>query len=130
MIQFFSDTDILNRRVDNIDPVRLALLQSQNWTTLQQSDLATPHTVRGALGNPHVIHDDVALCRRQTWQRCILSGIQCTHTPSIYMHTYVLVSSRAPWHRLLGQRSLLRESQGECSSTAGTCNCISVVLLG
>ena len=40
--------------------------------------------------NPHVIHDDVALCRRQTWQRCILSGIQCTHTPSIYMHAYVL----------------------------------------
>ena len=80
--------------------------------------------------NPHVIHDDVALCRRQTWQRCILSGIQRTHTPSIYMHTYVLVSSRAPWHRLLGQRSLMQESQGECSSSAGTYNCTSVVFLG
>ena len=53
------------------------------------------------------------------------------HTHHLYyMHTYVLVSSRAPWHRLLGQRSLMRESQGECSSTAGTYNCISVVLLG
>ena len=59
MIQFFSDTDILNRRVDNIDTVRWALLQSQNWTTLQQSDLATPHTVSGALGKP----------TRHTWRR-------------------------------------------------------------
>ena len=53
-----------------------------------------------------------------------------THHLYIYMHAYVLVSSRAPWHRLLGQRSLLRESQGECSSTAGTYKCILVVLLG
>ena len=112
MIQFFSDTDILNRRVDNIDTGRLATLQSQDWTTLQQSDLATPHIVRGALGNPHVIHDDVALCRRQTWQRCILSGIQRTHTPSIYMHTYVLVSSRAPWHRLLGRGLSCEKARG------------------
>ena len=59
MIQFFSDTDILNRRVDNIGTVRLATLQSQDWTTLQQSDLATPHTVRGALGKP----------TRHTWRR-------------------------------------------------------------
>ena len=59
MIQFFSDTDILNRRVDNIDPGRLETLQSQDWTTLQQSDLATPHTVRGALGKP----------TRHTWRR-------------------------------------------------------------
>ena len=59
MIQFFSDTDILNRSVDNIDTGRLATLQSQDWTTLQQSDLATPHTVRGALGKP----------TRHTWRR-------------------------------------------------------------
>ena len=62
--------------------------------------------------NPHVIHDDVALWRRQTWQRCILSGIQRMHTPSIYMHTYVLVSSHAPWHRLLGRGLSCEKARG------------------
>ena len=39
-------------RVDNIGTVRLATLQSQDWTTLQLSGLETLHTARGAQGKP------------------------------------------------------------------------------
>ena len=127
MIQFFNDTDILNRRVDNIDTVRLATLQSQDWTTLQQSDLATPHTGRGAAGKTHTSYMTTwrsVGVRRGNVAYCLAFS---AHTQHIYMHTYVLVSSRATWHWLLGQGSLLRESQGGCG---GIYNCTSVVLLG
>ena len=101
MIQFLSDTDNLNRRVDNIGTVRLATLQSQDWTTLQQSDLATPHTVRGALGKTHtsymttwrsvgVRRGNVAyclafsartrhiyICTHMSWYRHVLRGTGC-----------------------------------------------------
>ena len=101
MVQFFGDTDILNRRVDNIATVRLATLQSQGGTTLQQSDLATPHTERGALGKTHtsymttwrsvgVRRGNVAYCRafsarthhlyictHMSWYRHVLRGTGC-----------------------------------------------------
>ena len=101
MIQFFGDTDILNRRVDNIATVRLATLQSQGGTTLQQSDLATPHTGRGALGKTHTSYmttwrsvgirrGNVAyclafsarthhlyICTHMSWYRHVLRGTGC-----------------------------------------------------
>ena len=75
-------------RVDNISTVRLATLQSQDWKTLQPSGWQHCTQREVHRENPHVILDDMVLCRRQTWQRCILYGIQRTHTPYAHMSWY------------------------------------------
>ena len=73
-------------------------LQSQDWTTLQQSDLATPHTWRGTLGKTHTSYMTTwrsVGVRRGNVAYCLAFSAPTHHK---YMHTYVLVSSRAPWH--------------------------------
>ena len=95
MIQFLSDTNILNMRDDNIGTVRLATLQSQDWTTLQPSGLETLHTVRGSQGKP----------TRYTWRHGALqaSDLATLHTVwhSAHAHTICTHMSRATWHWLL-----------------------------
>ena len=90
MIQFFSDTDILNRRVDNIATVRLALLQSQNWTTLQQFRSGNAAHSEGCDGKTHTSYMTTwrsVGVRRGNVAYCLAFS---AHTHHLYICTHIL----------------------------------------